>query len=170
MGMLLAKFHDFATTIRRAKKEDFYGTILAFDPGETTGWALLRRSKDDTELMHAGQVKTWPLREGLGNITILYNTFEPVKMVFESYHIYSWKANQHKNSEVATIQIIGMIQTLALQQKISYTAQTAQVGKTFCTDDKLESWGLWIPGLRHARDAIRHACYYALFGEANTNL
>lgn len=168
--MLLPKFHELSTVIRRAQKTDFHGKVLAFDPGETTGWALFDRTTTTTRLLGAGQVKTWPLRSGVGTVQDLFTNFRPDIMVYESYHIYSWKANQHKNSEVATIQIVGCLQTLAIQYDLPYTAQTAQVGKQFCNDSKLEDWGLWLPGLKHARDAIRHGCYYILFGEPNTQV
>lgn len=168
--MLLPKFHDLATTIRRAQKTDFQGQVLAFDPGETTGWAAFKRTQESTQLIDAGQIKTWPLRAAVPNLLYLFQEYYPHIIVYESYHIYSWKANQHKNSEVATIQVVGCLQTLAIQKIIPYTAQTAQVGKQFCNDTKLEDWGLWIPGLRHARDAIRHGCYYILFGEPNSQV
>jgi hypothetical protein len=168
--MLLNKFHEFSVQIRRAKKTDFGGKVLAFDPGETTGWCCLQRGQAGTELIGAGQSKTWPLPDGVNFVNKLLDTFEPNIVVYESYHIYSWKANQHKNSEVATIQVVGMIQTLAILRGLPRAAQTAQVGKMFCTDEKLENWGLWIPSLKHARDAIRHGCYYVLFGEPNTQV
>jgi hypothetical protein len=36
----------------------------------------------------------------------------------------------------------------------------AGLAKTFATDDKLEAWGFWKRGQKHARDAIRHAVYW----------
>lgn len=169
MDLKLVKFHELANVIRRGMKVDFNGRVLALDPGETTGWSVFDRSPQGTYLADAGQVKTWPLREGVPNLETLL-LVRPNIVVFESYHIYSWKANQHKNSEVATIQVVGMLQTLCIQRQIDYTAQTASIGKNFCTDKKLEDWGLWIPGLKHARDSIRHGCYYIMFGEPNTQV
>lgn len=140
------------------------GTLLSFDPGETTGWAVFTHDDNETWLIEAGQIKTWPLEEGVKNITTLLDIYTPKHIVFESYHIYSWKADEHKYSEVATIQVIGAIRTLAILRQITNSFQSAQLGKGFCTDQKLESWGLWLEGLRHARDAIRHGAYYLLFG------
>ena len=34
---------------------------------------------------------------------------------------------------------------------------TASMAKTTITDERLKHMGLWIPGKRHARDALRHA-------------
>ena len=41
--------------------------------------------------------------------------------------------------------------------------QMASTAKTFATDKKLREWGFWERGMRHARDAIRHGCYFLLF-------
>lgn len=168
--MDLQKFHQFTTTIRRAKKADFYGSVLALDPGETTGYAILNRTPEMTSLASAGQIKTWPMPHCVTDIGRLFEETKPNFLVYESYHIYSWKTQQHTHSEVATIQVIGSIQTLAILQGLPYATQSAQIGKEFCTDSKLEGWNLWLPGLRHARDAIRHACYFLLFGKPNIQL
>lgn len=141
----------------------FIGRILAFDPGETTGYACFEASEDDVKLVQQGQVKTWPLDEGLRNIEFVITAMQPDKVVFESYQVYEWKASEHSWSQVPTIQIIGMIRTLLLQMAIPEHTQTAQIAKNFCTDEKLTEWGYWIKGARHARDAIRHALYYLLF-------
>jgi len=58
-----------------------------------------------------------------------------------------------------------MIKTLCLQQDIKWHTQNAQTGKGFCTDDKLRQWGLYIPGIRHAMDAVRHGAHFLIFGE-----
>jgi len=36
----------------------------------------------------------------------------------------------------------------------------AGLAKTFANDDKLEAWGFWRKGQKHARDAIRHGIYF----------
>lgn len=41
--------------------------------------------------------------------------------------------------------------------------QMAVTAKNFCTDDKLKQWGFWQAGQKHARDSIRHGCYFLLF-------
>jgi hypothetical protein len=90
-------------------------------------------------------------------------TYPITHAVFENYQIYEWKNADHSWSQVPTIQIIGCIKTLCKQHKISYSSQTAQVAKQFCTDEKLQQWGYYKAGMRHGRDAIRHGCYFLLF-------
>lgn len=144
-------------------KSDFRGRVIAFDPGETTGWACFFRDDEQTVLLGTGQIKTWPLEGGLSEIESLLTRFSPNFLVLESYSIYDWKLEQHSFHEVPTIQIIGMIKTLCYQRALPWMAKSALEGKHFCTDRKLEYWGLYFPGLQHSRDAIRHACRFLLF-------
>jgi hypothetical protein len=89
-----------------------------------------------------------------------------VGCVMEDYRVYGWRAKQHSFSELHTSQLIGMIQTVALSNGVEYHKQPASVAKGFVKDDQLKEWGFWdkTAGLKHARDAIRHACYFITFG------
>lgn len=164
----LQGFHDLR---KKIGKSSFTGKLLALDPGETTGFSLFQAGPDNTSLLLAGQMKTWPLESGLPQFNYFFHRPNdeidtPNRLdfvVYEKYHIYQWKLDEHTFAEVPTIQVIGMIRTLCIQQDIPYTYQTAQVGKGFCTDQKLKEWGLWITGLIHARDSIRHGCHRLLF-------
>lgn len=160
-------FNQLRLAVNKQKSFKFDGILLALDPGETTGIACFA-CDDRAVLTYANQVKTWPLEVGLPNMTKLLKELEPKSVVFESYQVYEWKAKDHTWSQVPTLQVIGMIKTLCLQLGIEFHTQTAQVAKGFCTDTKLEEWGYWQSGMRHARDAIRHACYFMLFGPSKT--
>ena len=153
--------HDL---IGRIKRHNFYGILSIYDPGQTTGFAVFERGPDHTTLLHADQLPTWPLERGAQVLRDSLDKWHPNHMVYEAYHIYSWKSDEHKFSEVPTLQIIGALRAYTIDRGIPETSQTAQIGKGFCTDAKLETWGLYLPGLIHARDAIRHGCHYLLFG------
>lgn len=142
----------------------FLGTVLALDPGETTGVAAFGCTDKEATLVHAGQIKTWPIQDCVHNLTKLLDDIKPDFVVFELYAVYEWKSDSHSWSQIPTVQVIGSLQTLLVQRNIPWTSQTAQVAKNFCKDEKLEEWGFWLKGLRHARDAIRHGCYFLLFG------
>lgn len=158
---------DFQTLLELHLKDPekrFKGVLLALDPGETTGWTIFK----DGKFKVCGQIKTWPIADGVTNLAMLLDTHSPDHVVFERYGIYKWKTETHSNSDVPTLQVIGMIKTLCiLESDIPYSMQTAQIAKGFCTDQKLKDWGFWESGQRHARDAIRHACYYLLFRPKN---
>jgi len=146
------------------KKSDFMGHVLAVDPGETTGWALLECRPDATNLVNQGQIVSWPLEVGVPRLETLIKELSPNFVVYEAYHVYAWRLNEHKFSEVPTIQIIGALKTLSVQRGVPYGCQTAQTGKAFFTDDRLKSMDLYVEGERHARDALRHACQFVTFG------
>lgn len=146
-------------------EQRFCGRILAFDPGETTGYCCFATTMDEAKIAQAGQIKTWPMEEAVASLTDIIVKMQPDKIVFESYQVYEWKADDHSWSQIPTVQVIGCLQTLCIQMGIPYKTQTAQVAKQFCTDEKLEAWGYWMKGYRHARDAIRHGCYFLLFGQ-----
>lgn len=139
----------------------FGSTILCFDPGHTTGWATFV----DNELVESGQIDTTSIAACVTNAADLFKCFEPWVVVMEDYRVYKWRKEQHVGSEMLTTRIIGCLETLAVQNQVpEIIKQPAHVAKGFCTDDKLRVWGYYQRGERHARDAIRHGCYYILFG------
>ena len=158
---------DFNEMRNRSQKPEnrWQGVLLSLDPGHTTGYALWCCSEDKVTLMEAGQLTTWDKVDiRMEDFVKLINAVKIKHAVFETYQVYEWKSADHSWSQVPTIQIIGATKILCQQKDITYSSQTAQVAKQFCTDDKLEKWGLYKPGMKHARDAIRHGCYYILFG------
>lgn len=140
------------------------GTLLSLDPGHTTGYAVWKCTQEFVQLVEVGHVTTWTGDD------LTFDKFEDIlkaypitHVVMETYQVYEWKSSDHSWSQVPTIQIIGCIKTLCQQRKIPYSSQTAQVAKQFCTDEKLQQWNFYKPGLRHGRDAIRHGSYFILF-------
>jgi len=149
--------------IQKLHQHSFHGTIAAFDPGETTGFAVFERGPEHTSLVHAEQLQTWPLETGVEELRRAFS-YLPTYIVYEAYHVYKWRLAEHTWSEIPTIQVIGAIKYCAIRRGIPYHRQTAQIGKGFCSDDKLRNWGLYLEGKVHARDAIRHGCQFLLFG------
>jgi hypothetical protein len=159
-------FNDFAHKVRVARKvKPFEGRLLSLDPGQTTGWTVWDciPGNDDVRIAH-GQLQSWVMKDGVRNFAGLLDQYNPTFCVYESYHIYDWKLESHSFSDVPTLRIIGGIETQLLQRGIPYTHQSAQVAKTFVTDDRLQQFGYWEKGLKHSRDAHRHAIYFLCFG------
>lgn len=164
--MPYAKLTNFVHAINRAKQvQPFVGRILALDPGETTGYAVFDATPNDIDWVEIDQVKSWPETTAMNNLPELFQRTQPGLIVHESYRVYSWKAEDHSWSSVRTVQVIGCIWTLAIQQGIRRFEQSAQNAKGFWDDDKLIEFGLYQRGLRHGRDATRHALHYLCFGE-----
>lgn len=160
----MLSFNDIRNRSQKSEKR-YKGVLLTFDPGHTTGYSVWQCSEDAVNIIDTGQVPTWANEDlQITEVSRLFEKYKPNTVVMESYQIYEWKADDHSWSQIPTIQVIGCIKTLCIQLNIPYFSQTAQVAKQFCTDPKLESWGFFVKGKRHARDAIRHGCYYLLFG------
>lgn len=135
--------------------------LLCLDPGETTGVAVF----DKGQLLGYRQAATGDLTMGTEAMNELILLERPQLIVMEDYKVYGWKVKQHSWASLHTPQLLGTITTLALLAGIPIERRMAQEPKTFCTDTKLEEWGLYKPGMRHARDAIRHGCYAYLFSK-----
>ena len=146
--------------IKHQNKEPFDGTLLALDPGETTGWALLTEGH---KLLRSGEIKTKTVEIGIPALQELLKKYKPNFVVYEHYRVYQHKAKDHAHSDLHTSQFIGAIKAVCIVWDIPYYAQMASVAKGFCTDEKLKDWRLYKRGEKHARDAIRHGIYFLIF-------
>ncbi len=135
--------------------------ILCLDPGHTTGWALFEKAA----LRHWGEIDTTSIPACVSHASHLFIAYSPEIVVMEDYRIYKWRQKQHVGSEMLTTRVIGCLETLAVQNFITdIIKQPAHVAKGFCTAAKLKEWDMYKPGMKHCRDAIRHGCYFMLFG------
>lgn len=134
--------------------------ILVLDPGETTGFAIF----EDNQLVRSGQISTVQDKEVYWEKLYFLMTHEKYNyVVCEDYRIYQHKLARHSFSPVLTLRIIGGIDLLATLYGVPIHYQMATQAKGFVTDAKLKEWGFWAHGQNHARDAIRHGCYFLLF-------
>ncbi len=158
-------FAELATKIAEqrgwAVPNDFT-TILAFDPGHTTGYAIFH----GCALHESGEVDTDDMEKATEKLGEVIACTHPYIVVIEDYRIYKSRAKHHIGSSILTARIIGCIETLCYVniQPPTIVKQPASTAKTFCTNTKLKEWGFYKKGERHALDAIRHGCYYILFG------
>lgn len=146
--------------------------VLALDPGETTGACVFEGHKlVDARQLQTGlmplaavsvrqYIRNWHIKV-CGDPDINPSVVDTV--VTEDYRVYSWKAKDHAWQGLHTPRLVGAIELICHDEDVQLVKQSAQIGKGFCTDDKLKAWGLYQVGERHARDAIRHAVQYLLF-------
>lgn len=148
---------EFVDLLKKLRPEDWEppDTLLAVDPGETTGWALFRMGNptDSGEIPKEDFADTF-----LGALM----TLEPSIVVVEDYKIYPHKAKAHTWSSLHTVKIIGVIEALCAQNNIPVVKQMAS-SKQFVTNEKLRAWEFYQKRRSHTNDAIRHGCYYLLF-------
>ena len=138
-----------------------HSRLLIFDPGETTGVAVFNGSN----LVSTNQFKTKNRSTFHKQFQVLIKHYKPNFVLFEDYRVYGWKRNQHAWSDLHTPKIIGQIEALCGIHNLCYHSQMAFQAKQFCSDERLKEWGLYSIGLQHGRDAVRHGCYFLLFGK-----
>lgn len=135
--------------------------LLCLDPGKTTGWCVFEKG----QLTKWGQVENCYDDKNI-DIKGMMNLFEEIQpdfILYEDYRVYNNKLERHAFSPVMTVRLLGLIETYCQMNNIPSHKQMATTAKNFCTDAKLEAWGFWQRGMRHARDAIRHGTYFLLF-------
>ncbi len=138
-------------------------TLVALDPGETTGWASFNYGT--LEKQGELKIETFPDTRIDGiNIWNFLDTWNPDVVVIEGYRIYAQKAAVHTWSALYTPKLIGYIEGICQFRGFPYYIQMAST-KQFCSDSKLKSWGYYSEKSRHSRDAVRHGCYWLLFGK-----
>lgn len=136
-------------------------TLLCLDPGKTTGWCIFT----DGELTHWGQLADCFDKQNINAKKIIdfLKNISPDFILYEDYKIYAHKLQKHSYDPVYTVRVIGVIESYIQMTNVLSHRQMALTAKFFCTDDKLKTWGFWKQNQRHARDAIRHGCYFLLF-------
>ena len=124
--------------------------LLAFDPGESSGWATYSATG---EFINAGICRS---RE---EVYALLKEVGPVaKVVIEDYRLFSHKAVQQSGSQLETVRVIGAVESWAALNNISVTLQPASIKSI------AEKWsGLKPKGAHkntHHIDAMLHGHYY----------
>lgn len=133
-------------------------TILAFDPGGTTGWCRATYSPATGKIYNQkfGQITGTAHHRGIGAL-IEENLFEfpHLMVVTEDYRPEFGQAQKY-----VALEYIGTMRYVCQRQMISFERQNRDA-KEFWTSDKLRKAGFWAKSMEHARDAARHWLAYA---------
>jgi hypothetical protein len=126
---------------------------IALDPGGTTGVASVE-SELDPWTIEARQFS------GDHHLQLLcyLSVSAPQTIVCESFYHTANEAARLSSSEM-----IGIVKAYSQGADVPVVWQAPATGKAFWTDDKLKDHGLYVVGLRHARDAIRHYAHWRAF-------
>ena len=158
-------FTQFAGALRReGSPKPFQGNLLALDPGHTTGYAIFKGLR----LVDFGQIDSSSVGGTFDRVLGLCKRYKIDAVVYEDYRVYRWRKDHHVGSELHTTRVIGAIESACYVESIPFTKRAAHIAKGFCTDERLQEWGLYHEGLKHANDAIRHGCYHILFGTSGS--
>lgn len=127
-------------------------TIIAFDPGKTTGWCVFR----DKVLIADG---TLTMEQ---SPALILDDFPPDLVIYESFRLFPNKAKAMIGAQFEPVQVIGVIRFLCQERHIPMIEQAPVLKKFFMPVARLKYYGS-VPQSEHARDAVRHVLYYLVF-------
>jgi hypothetical protein len=194
---------DLAMRTRRRRgyiKEDEItydaATIIALDPGGTTGWSLISVHPEalttpDASVLenifvhqhgqvdcgsHRGNLAT-SLHSGISTDGEFSGVYDIVKLirewpcaavVIEDFVLRQMRMDRELLSPVRITSAIGY---QLWKSGRDYHIQSPSDAKRVCTDDRLKNWQMYDPtgGLQHARDADRHAILFLRKAKAKAN-
>lgn len=153
--------NTFITQVLKQRGQTSAVKVVGLDPGETTGVCVFT----GVSMTTVGQISTGQMPLAASRLREFILGHDPDVVVIEDYRVYKWKADQHAWAELHTPKLIGALHYICHIMKIPVVFQSAQVGKGFCTDDRLKEWGFYQISQRHGNDAVRHAAHWLMFGK-----
>lgn len=142
-------------------------SIIALDPGNSTGWVL---RNDQGELIGG------TIGENHKDVVDLLNQYDPDVVVYETFQMYPNKAQKLIWNSFYPVEVIGVIKTWVMlhpekvQNTFSDTRKRTLVGlqpsikKYALGNNELELWKtvdrMGRPATEHMRDAVRLLRYY----------
>jgi len=128
--------------------------VLAFDPGETTGYAV---ADLDTIQDNCPKIISWGEFPNWKQVDSLIRTVVPRLIIYEKFILYPGKAKALSFNEMIPAQVVGVIRFLAEKENIAIVGQTAREGKGHKIPEDL-----FKKVDAHMRDAMSHIKYYAM--------
>jgi hypothetical protein len=144
--------------------------VFGVDPGPTPGIAMLHYV--DGRLAHANLVQaTWPVSVEIF-CSLMDNGRAKWPMTLVGCERFVTRGRTDRSGRL-TLDLVGMLQQLCDEQEVAFLQRTASQVKTWATDNRLKAVAQPRPatgktlldlttGMRHARDAARHALFTAV--------
>jgi Holliday junction resolvasome RuvABC endonuclease subunit len=128
--------------------------ILGVDPGETTGWSLVRAEGGRLELVRCGQ-QDWMSAAHTIMRAARHGRLSAVAA--ERFLVSAKTAQRGQAYTEAAIGMVGVCRFACSLNEVPLVLESASAAKKTITDGALRALGLWTPGKRHANDAARQA-------------
>lgn len=133
-------------------------TIVAFDPGGTTGIF-------EVSINSAGESRGSALQLGpephhialLDHLDRLNGDCDKLIVVFETFE---YRNTSRVGLVLDSVEYIGLIKTWCQQNDVQCFAQSPSMAKGFASDKILKEIGIYSTNFRHANDAARHMVYF----------
>ena len=131
--------------------------ILAFDPGDTTGVAIVSSQVTDEGPRASFEMMTQMTLNELIQWTATFNE-EVDLIIYERFIVFRQKAKQQTGSKMQVSQAIGVIKALAARLQVPIVEQGPDIKRPAL------AWsGITMPGVHaqtHKVDAALHAFFY----------
>lgn len=141
--------------------------VIGLDPGGTTGiawWSAVRNVYNAEQIQHCDTDSQ--LLSLMTHIGIQTREHGPLRthIVCEKFEFRLDERDRTKIDYTAA-EVIGALRYWRANYlpDVTLVMQGATKGKGFWTDDKLKKLGVWVPGKKHAMDALRHVLAYRVF-------
>lgn len=133
--------------------------VISLDPGGTTGWALFQvhplAMEGDPTVPVMPNVEWWTAGQFTGKqddqideILELVKSWPYARLVTEDFHV------RQLNVLLDPAEINAVLRWSCRPRY--WVKQQPDLAMSTVTDDRQKSWGFWIPGQEHARDAVKH--------------
>lgn len=140
-------------------------SMIALDPGKTTGVCYGVKHDDDNTLYLAPHEQQYSLQELYFLLDEFLNVSDPghTNIIYEDFQYRNYA---RAGLDLTPVKMIGVIE-LVIEQcapTILDTKQSPATGKSFYKDDELKRIGCYKVGMQHGRDATRHLLQWVNFG------
>ena len=144
-------------------------SILALDPGGFTGYMFRGPGANikygELPLSASGHhLALWKLLTDCRDEIERHDSDASLTIVCERFDFRKTEQFRDKIDYISR-EYIGVVKLFVQSSgsKVRLRLQGASEAKSFWTDDKLRKVGLYYPGSKHIRDAVRHYLYYVSF-------
>lgn len=135
----------------------------AFDPGGTTGWAFAAESDDQKKVAIAVGQGSYSCLE---MHVMLQQRVQHNHVTHVIYEDFQYRNYARMGLDLTPVKIIGIIELCRdmYEPNVNFYKQSAATGKAFYADYRLKDMGLYVEGMPHGRDALRHLLQWMNFG------
>ena len=139
--------------------------ILALDPGGTTGYCFVQPDMPRPIVGHIGPHEHHQdLYEGLRKAT--HSSLAAKTELHIVCEQFEFRQTERHRDFINYIprEYIGVVKLFCQwHPEVHLFMQSAAQAKGFWSDDKVKLLDLWVPGRKHAMDAVRHYLYHRVF-------
>lgn len=135
-------------------------TMLALDPGVTTGYAF-------GTLSESGSGLELSIGQHVLEVDAMYEFLEDKNPHYTICEDFEYRRRQRDNLELFSVQLIGVIRLWHMRHRATdpqLFMQKASQGKGYYSDEMLKRYGVYEKGIPHGRDATRHLLHWLNFG------